>query len=121
LPADKQETPDRVALGRNLYFDRRLSSDGNVSCSPCHDIGRGFTDRRPVSKCVSGQLGRRSAPTTMNAAFSQSLVWDDRVAKPRGAGQAPILNPVEMGQHHPAAAMKAIAADQSYEPLCTTC
>jgi cytochrome c peroxidase len=49
VPADNAVTPERVALGRKLYFDLRLSPDGTVACATCHDVSRGFTDQRPVS------------------------------------------------------------------------
>ena len=58
VPADNKMTAERVALGRKLYFDTRLSKDGTVSCATCHDVTRGFTDQRPDSEGIGGQLGR---------------------------------------------------------------
>jgi len=55
------------ALGKKLFFETRLSADGTVSCATCHDVTRGFTDQRPTSEGIKGQLGRRNAPNTMNA------------------------------------------------------
>ncbi|MEO6596747.1 MAG: cytochrome-c peroxidase, partial [Planctomycetota bacterium] len=63
------DTPAQVALGQRLYFDPQLSKDGSVSCSTCHDVSRNFTDLRPVSEGIGGKLGRRNAPTVMNAAL----------------------------------------------------
>lgn len=90
-------TREQVALGERLYFDPRLSRDGTVSCATCHDVDRSFTDLRPVSEGIGGQLGRRNAPTVMNAVLIQPLFWDGR--SPTLAHQAgqPILNPIEMG------------------------
>ena len=96
VPADNQLTPDRIALGRKLYFDTRLSRDGTVSCATCHDVSRGFTDRRNVSEGIGDHLGRRSAPTTMNAALFQSMFWDGRAATLEDQAKLPILNPIEM-------------------------
>ncbi|MCA8953434.1 MAG: cytochrome-c peroxidase [Planctomycetes bacterium] len=95
--AYEPDTADQVALGRKLFFDPRLSRDGTVSCATCHDVARSFTDLRPVSEGIDGQLGRRNAPTVMNAAMIEPLFWDGR--SPTLAHQAgqPVLNPIEMG------------------------
>jgi cytochrome c peroxidase len=114
VPSDNQPTPDRIALGRKLYFDTRLSKDGTVSCSTCHDVSRGFTDHRNVSEGVGDQLGRRSSPTVMNAALLQSMFWDGRAATPEEQAKLPILNPVEMGHPDKASAVAALAGDPSY-------
>ena len=117
VPADNQLSPDRIALGRKLYFDTHLSRDGTVSCATCHDVSRGFTDRRNVSEGVGDHLGRRSAPTTLNAAFFQSMFWDGRAVTLEDQAKLPILNPIEMGHPDGAAAVKAIEADPSYVAL----
>ena len=117
IPADNQLTPDRIALGRKLYFDTRLSSDGTVSCATCHDVSRGFTDHRNVSEGVGDHLGRRSAPTTLNAALFQSMFWDGRAPTAEEQAKLPILNPIEMGHPDGAAAVKSIEADPSYAAL----
>jgi cytochrome c peroxidase len=117
VPADNQLNPDRIALGRKLYFDTRLSRDGTVSCATCHDVSRGFTDRRNVSEGVGDHLGRRSSPTTMNAALFQSMFWDGRAVTLEDQAKLPILNPIEMGHPDGAAAVKAIEADPAYVAL----
>lgn len=117
VPADNPPTPERIELGRKLYFDTRLSSDGTVSCATCHDVSRGFTDRRNVSEGVGDHLGRRSAPTTLNAAFFQSMFWDGRAVTLEDQAKLPILNPIEMGHPDGAAAVKAIQADPAYTAL----
>ena len=81
--AGNELTPERIALGRKLYFDTRLSKDGTVAAMrfTCHDVSRGFTDRRSVSEGIGDHLGKRSAPTTMNAALHlKALPWDGRMA-----------------------------------------
>jgi cytochrome c peroxidase len=117
VPAGNEVTPDRIALGRKLYFDTRLSKDGTVACATCHDVSRGFTDHRSVSEGIGDQLGQRSAPTAMNAAFMQSMFWDGRAPTLEEQAKLPILNPVEMGHPDPASAMAAVVADPAYKEL----
>src|SRR6267154_2244727 len=117
VPADNQLTPDRIALGRKLYFDTRLSKDGTVACATCHDVSRGFTDHRNVSEGIGDHLGRRSAPTTMNAALFQSMFWDGRASTLEEQARLPILNPVEMGHPDAASALAAISGDPAYRDL----
>jgi cytochrome c peroxidase len=117
VPADNLMTPERVALGRKLYFDTRLSKDGTVACATCHDVSRGFTDQRPVAEGIGDQLGRRNSPTTLNALFFQSFFLDGRAPSLEEQAKLPILNPIEMGQPSPDAAMQAIAADPGYQEM----
>jgi len=117
VPADNGLTPERIALGRKLYFDTRLSSDGTVSCATCHDVSRGFTDRRNVSEGVGDHLGRRSSPTTLNAALFQSMFWDGRAPTLEEQAKLPILNPIEMGHPDPASAMRAVGSDAAYKNM----
>lgn len=115
VPLDNQMTPERVELGRKLYFDTRLSKDGTVSCATCHDVTRGFTDQRPVSEGINGQLGKRNAPTTLNAALLQTQFWDGRSPSLDHQARQPILNPVEMGMPDEATALKAIRDVPEYQ------
>jgi cytochrome c peroxidase len=55
------------ALGRRLFFDARLSADGTVACSTCHDPARAFTDGRPTSVGIKGRVGQRNAPTILSS------------------------------------------------------
>src|ERR1700686_3060530 len=75
-PADNPYSPDKVELGRLLYFDKRLSSDNNVSCATCHGPEKGFTDGAPVSTGIRGQKVGGSAPTVVNRAYSLAQFWD---------------------------------------------
>jgi cytochrome c peroxidase len=117
VPADNQETAERVALGRKLYFDTTLSADNTVACATCHDTSRGFTDQRNVSEGIGGQLGRRNAPTTLNALFFQSQFWDGRAARLEDQAKLPIVNPVEMGMPSGDAAVAKIAGDATYQKM----
>jgi cytochrome c peroxidase len=115
IPKDNAMTAERVALGRRLYFDVRLSADGTVSCATCHDVTRGFTDQRKTSEGIKDQLGRRNAPTTLNIALLQSLFLDGRSPTIEHQAKLPIVNPIEMGFPDGAAAVKAIADDAEYK------
>lgn len=117
VPEDNQTTAERVALGRRLYFDMRLSADGTLSCATCHDVSRGFTDQRPVSEGIRDQLGRRNAPTTMNALLLQTQFLDGRAPTLEEQAKLPILNPIEMGMKDGAQAVAAIADDPEYQTL----
>src|SRR5258708_30725262 len=117
IPAGNELTADRIALGRKLYFDTRVSKDGTWACATCHDVSRGFTDRRSVSEGIGDHLGKRSAPTTMNAALMQSQFWDGRAPSLEEQAKLPILNPIEMGHPDAASAMAAVNADHGYQGL----
>jgi cytochrome c peroxidase len=115
IPEDNKMTPERVVLGRKLYFDTRLSKDNTVSCATCHDVTRGFTDQLPVSEGIGGQLGRRNAPTTLNAALLQTLFLDGRSPTLDHQARLPIVNPIEMGFPDGESAVTAIKDDPEYQ------
>ncbi len=97
IPEDNPITPEKVVLGKKLYFDRRLSADDTISCATCHDPERGFADAAPVSTGIKGQKGTRSAPTVLNAALYDSQFWDGRAPTLEEQAKQPIINPIEMG------------------------
>jgi cytochrome c peroxidase len=115
VPKDNAPTAERVALGRKLFFDTRLSKDGTVACATCHDVSKGFTDRRPISEGVGDKLGRRNAPTPLNALLMQTQFWDGRAPTLEEQAKLPITNPVEMAHVNADAAMAAIKGDTSYQ------
>ncbi len=96
-PADNPTTPAKVALGKMLYHDPRLSSTGTVSCASCHNVMLGGEDNRPVAMGVNGQTGGRSAPTVWNAAFNAVQFWDGRAESLEAQAAGPVTNPIEMG------------------------
>jgi cytochrome c peroxidase len=117
IPADNAMTPERVELGRRLFFDTRLSSDGTVSCATCHDVSRGFTDRQPVSEGVKGAKGKRNAPTAANAAFLDTFFLDGRAASLEEQAKLPLVNPIEMGLADGAAVTAIVEKDAGYREL----
>ena len=68
-PDDNPITPEKIELGRWLFFDRRLSRDGAVSCSTCHDPEHAFSDGRAVAVGVYGRRGRRHSPALINRGY----------------------------------------------------
>jgi cytochrome c peroxidase len=96
IPADNPMTEAKVALGKDLYFDKRLSIDNTVSCATCHDPKMAFTDGKPVSEGVQGKKGARNAPTILNAMFNVEQFWDGRAKSLEEQAKQPLINPVEM-------------------------
>lgn len=115
IPPDNALTPERVELGRKLYFEKRLSADGTVACATCHDVTRGFTDQLPVSEGIRDQKGRRNAPTTLNVALLQTAFLDGRSPTLDHQALMPIVNPIEMGLPDGQAAVAAIQNDADYK------
>lgn len=76
---ETQELPE-VILGKMLFFDPKLSSSNQISCSSCHDPELGWTDHRSVSLGHDHQLGRRNAPSLYNSAFKDKMFWDGRAS-----------------------------------------
>jgi cytochrome c peroxidase len=100
IPADNPPTAQTIALGRELFYDPRLSKDNTVSCASCHNPNLGFTDGLPVARGIRGQLGVRNSPTLLNAAYSPIQFWDGRAATLEAQSAFPIANPLEMNQPH---------------------
>ncbi len=96
-PATNPTTDAKVALGKMLYHDPRLSSTGTVSCSSCHNTMLGGEDNRPNAMGVNGQTGGRSAPTVWNSAFNAVQFWDGRAESLEAQAAGPVTNPIEMG------------------------
>lgn len=97
IPADNPLTAAKINLGKQLYFDKRLSADGSVSCATCHAPDKGFSDGRPTSRGIKGQVGGRNAPVTINRLFSKEQFWDGRADSLEDQALGPVQNPIEMG------------------------
>ena len=101
LPVD-METPanpvtdEKIALGRMLYYEKRLSKGQDVSCNSCHMLDRYGVDGDPVSSGHKGQKGARNSPTVYNAAGHVSQFWDGRATTVEEQAKGPVMNPVEM-------------------------
>jgi cytochrome c peroxidase len=115
IPPDNPQTPEKISLGQRLFFDRRLSVDGTVSCSTCHDPARAFTDRKPASVGIQDRVGQRNAPTILNALYNKTQFWDGRVNTLEEQAALPIVNSVEMGHPSLDAAVAQIATVEEYQ------
>jgi cytochrome c peroxidase len=95
-------TPERVRLGRWLFYDTRLSADGTLACATCHRPENAFSEPTPTSTGIRGQVGKRKAPTILNGAFPLYPVyfWDGRAASLEEQAKGPVANPIEMGNSH---------------------
>jgi cytochrome c peroxidase len=96
VPEDNPLTPEKIELGKQLYFDPRLSCDDTVSCASCHDPKKGWSNGEAVATGVRSQKGGRSAPTIINSAYSDLQFWDGRAHRLEGQALGPIANPIEM-------------------------
>jgi cytochrome c peroxidase len=90
----------KIELGKQLYFDGRLSKNGQVSCAFCHNPFSGFADPRQTSIGVDGKIGGRQSPTVFNTVFNPVQFWDGRAGSLEEQAIGPIQNPVEMGETH---------------------
>ena len=99
MPGSENDTPERIALGKKLYFEKRLSINDTQSCASCHRLEDGFAgvDNLPTSPGARGELGTRNSPTVLNAGWQDSQFWDGRAEDLVEQAKGPILNPVEMG------------------------
>jgi len=78
IPAENPITEFKASLGAQLFFDKRLSRNGTVSCASCHDPGYGWSDGRRVSIGIDGREGRRNTPSIANRVYGKSQWWDGR-------------------------------------------
>ncbi len=97
-PADNKLTPQRIELGKLLYFDKRLSSSEKISCATCHNPKHGWSDEHPTPKAVghNGLVGPRNSPTILNSAYQSRQFWDGRVRTLEEQALGPIQTGVEM-------------------------
>ncbi|MFQ5509201.1 MAG: cytochrome-c peroxidase [Leptospirillia bacterium] len=100
IPRDNPQTPEKIALGKQLFFDPRLSVDGTLACAGCHNPKLGWSNGLSFAFGVKSQVGGRSAPTVLNAAYSDTLFWDGRAGSLEEQAKGPMINPIEMGNTH---------------------
>ncbi len=111
---DNPVTPEKVDLGRRLYFDTRLSRNNDISCATCHPLERYGADGRRVSVGHRGRRGDRNSPSVYNAAGHFVQFWDGRAKTIEDQAKAPILNPAEMAMESGEAVVEALRRDPSY-------
>jgi cytochrome c peroxidase len=96
FPGGLPPTQEQIAMGKELFFDKSLSIDQTQSCASCHHPENAFADPRSVSLGVAGALGRRNAPSVINAAFLDELSWDGHNSSLETQALEAITSPVEM-------------------------
>lgn len=95
-------TRAKIELGRQLYFDPRLSADEKISCATCHSPESGFAAHTQFGVGIKGQQGGRNSPVSYNRILSDAQFWDGRAASLEEQAVGPIQNPIEMGNTHEA-------------------
>ena len=95
-PANNKTTPERVELGKLLYFDARLSKSSQISCATCHHPEKGWSDAVPKAIGVHGRAGPRNSPTVLNTGFQKHQFWDGREKTLEGQAVGPMQAGVEM-------------------------
>jgi cytochrome c peroxidase len=107
-------TRAKIELGRQLYFDNRLSADGTVSCASCHHPEEGFAKHTQFGVGISKQEGGRNSPASYNRILSDAQFWDGRASSLEEQAKGPIQNPIEMGNTHEAC-IECLKAVPAYE------
>ncbi len=110
-------TPEKVKLGKMLYYEPRLSKSGWISCNSCHNIATYGVDNLPTSIGHRWQLGPRNAPTTLNAALHTAQFWDGRAKDVEEQAKGPVLNPIEMAMDSPEAVVERLRSIPEYVEL----
>ena len=100
IPKDNPLTRAKIELGRQLFFDTRLSVDNSVSCSSCHHPEDGYGRNTNFGVGVGGQEGGRNSPISFNRILSSVQFWDGRASTLEEQAKGPIANPIEMGNTH---------------------
>jgi len=114
IPPGTPETAETIALGRNLFYEKKLSMDNTLACASCHNPLLAFTDGRNHSTGVGGKVGVRNAPTLINAAYIPEQFWDGRAHSLEEQAGGPMANPIEMNQAHEVTVSK-LGADPAYK------
>ncbi len=114
IPASNPLTKGKVELGKQLYFEPRISLNGTVSCATCHNPVKGWTDNLKTSVGIDGQVGGRNAPTVLNTVFGRTMFWDGRAPSLEGQSQGPPQNPIEMGKQSYGDIIKRLRAIPGY-------
>lgn len=99
VPDRNPQTPEKIELGKKLFFDRRLSGDGTMSCATCHVPEQAFTDGMDISLSYPTTRNWRNSPTLINVAFFKFLFWDGRVQTLEDQALFPMMSAFEMNQN----------------------
>jgi cytochrome c peroxidase len=112
--ADNPLTPEKVALGRKLYFEKRLSQSQDISCNTCHPLEDYGAEDSAVSTGFKGQKGTRNAPTVFNAAGHIAQFWDGRAPDVEAQAKGPMMNPIEMAMPSGKVVVATLKSNEKY-------
>ena len=117
MPGSEDDTPERIVLGKKLYFEKRMSINDSQSCASCHilDNGAAGVDNLATSPGARGEKGTRNSPTVLNAGWQDSQFWDGRAEDLVEQAKGPILNPIEMGMPDEKTVEQKIAGISEYQ------
>lgn len=114
VPRNNPQTPEKIALGKMLYNEKRFSGDGTINCAFCHNPEKTFDDGLPVSKGIRNQRGTRNTPTVLNSAYNRFQFWDGRRNSLEDQARDPFLNPIEHGLTSHDQIVKIVREDPQY-------
>jgi cytochrome c peroxidase len=117
VSTENSVTPEKIALGKALFHDPRLSLDGSVSCSSCHALDDYGMDGLALARGIDDKVGTRNSPSVFNAALQDSQFWDGRAASVETQAREPLLNPDEMAMPDEASVVAVVAKDPRYQSL----
>lgn len=113
LPDTVVVNKEKAELGKRLFFETRLSSDGTISCASCHDLNLWGAESTNVSEGVKQALGDRNSPTVYNSFYNFKQFWDGRADSLSHQAESPVVNPVEMGMSSWDDAVEKLKHDQT--------
>jgi cytochrome c peroxidase len=114
IPKDNPLTAAKVELGRQLFFDKRLSANSSVSCATCHNPQLAFSDGQKTAVGIGGRRGARNTPTVLNAMFNSSMFWDGRADSLEAQTRQPLVNTDELGNSSPEEVSERLAGIAEY-------
>lgn len=109
--AEHPSSPEKIALGKSLYMDTRLSKNDQMSCNSCHSLSNFGVDNEATSPGHEGKRGGRNSPSSFNAALHIAQFWDGRAKDVEAQALGPILNPIEMGMDSEEAVVAKLKKD----------
>lgn len=114
---DNALTPEKIALGKVLYYDNKLSVHNTQSCNTCHNLKTYGVDNKPTSEGDNGKPGVRNSPTTLNAALHFVQFWDGRMKDVEEQAGGPVMNPAEMSMPDEKTVVSRLAGDANYKTM----
>ena len=114
---DNAVTPEKVLLGKTLYYDNRLSMHNTQSCNTCHNLATFGVDNKSTSPGDNGKLGTRNSPTSLNSALHFVQFWDGRMKDVEEQAGGPVMNPAEMGMPNEKIVMARLTENEGYKKM----